>query len=476
MLCSPRFYGPLMILAVAATSGCHRSDDDNVDASTRPMLAAFNAVPDLPVATFLREEEVWSSIDHGVGTDFRSVDAGQYDVNFDVRLPGDETNTCNGDVDKDDVKDASECTRLATVSVNLIARHEYIVALLGTYGNTSIRVYDDTAHEFDTRTDDGDGADENLQVQFFNWSTALGTFDVYLEPPGTNLSATQVKAVLAPGDAYNGLDDAGTYVLTLTAVGNPNAPIYTSENFTLTRQTHVAFAILDGTGENGSAVKVSRFRGQGGDLLDRRVKTFMRLSNVAPDAGNFDVFAQGDYTAPLVADLALRQTSPYLEMDPTTLSDLELDVTPAGNVGVLLTRERTSLAKGERATFFLVKTSSGTVDGLKASDTTRRLGPYARLRLVSSLASSLDFYIVPHGNNIYTSSVSETLSGTSIGAGQLFEPGPYDVVIANAGTDTFVFGPTEIDMAGGGLYTIVAVPTVQTTRADVLLLDDFATQ
>jgi hypothetical protein len=33
--------------------------------------------------------------------------------------------------------------------------------------------------------------------------------DVYLEPPSTNLSVTQVKATLEPGDEFNGLVDSG---------------------------------------------------------------------------------------------------------------------------------------------------------------------------------------------------------------------------------------------------------------------------
>jgi hypothetical protein len=47
-------------------------------------------------------------------------------------------------------------------------------------------------------------------------------------------------------------------------------------------------------------------------------------------------------------------------------------------------------------------------------------------------------------------------------------------VIARAGTDTYLYGPQEVQMNGAGLYTIVAVPTAQTTRADLMLLDDFA--
>ena len=84
-----------VLCAAAALSayGCDSSHDDD-DGGARPLLAAFNAVPDMATITFLREEEVWSALDFGVGTEFRSVDADQYDVNFDSRLPGDETTTC----------------------------------------------------------------------------------------------------------------------------------------------------------------------------------------------------------------------------------------------------------------------------------------------------------------------------------------------------------------------------------------------
>src|SRR5262249_38774599 len=160
--------------------------------------------------------------------------------------------------------------------------------------------------------------------------------DVYIEPPGTNLSVTQVKATLAQGEEFNGLIDSGTYVLTLTPPGAPNSPIYTSDDFAVSQQTRVGLAVLDGTSDLTSNVRVSRFRDQGGDLLDRRAKTLMRMAHVAPNAGNVDVFAQENYTAPLFANVALDQEATYSPIDPTWLSSLELDVTPAGNPGVLL--------------------------------------------------------------------------------------------------------------------------------------------
>jgi len=464
-----------IVLVALAAAGCSSHHGNNSGAA-RPLLAGFNAAADMPDVTFLRVEEVWSSLSYGVATSFRSVDEGPYNLHFDSLLPGDMTTSCVGDINKDGVKDPNECTRVATQAINVLNGHEYIVALLGHYNALSVHVYDDTPHVFDNSTTDGDGVDTNMQVQLFNWSSSLGTVDVYIEPPGTNLSVTQVKATLAPGDEFNGLIDSGTYVLTLTAPGDPTSPAYTSEDFAVTQQTRVGFALLDGTSDLTSSMRVSRFRDQGGDLVDRRAKTLLRAAHVAPNVGNLDVFAQENYTTPLLANVALNQESAYTLIDPTWLSSLELDVTPAGNPGVLLARDQLTLTKGERATYFLVQTAAGLANGINAADGARRLAPYAQLRPVNSFGVSLDFFVIPHGNNVYTSTPNQTLSTASVGAFNTFGPGNYDIIIARAGTDTFVYGPREVALAGGGIYTIVAVPTPQTTSADVLLLDDFAQQ
>jgi hypothetical protein len=460
-------------LVALATAGCSKSHS-NGNGSVKPLLAAFNAAPDMPDVTFLRVEEVWSSMAFSSGTSYRSVDPDTYTINFDSLLPGDQTSSCQGDVNKNGSKDTNECTRVAMQSINVVNGHEYLAALTGKYGALAVRVYDDTPHVFDNVTTDGNGIDTNLQVQIFNWSSTLGSVDVYLEPPGTNLSVTQVKATLEPGDEFNGLVDSGDYVLTITPVGNPSAPIYTSDDVTLSQQTRVGFALLDGTSDTTSTVRVTRFRDQGGDLLDRRQPTLLRAANVSPSVGTVDVYAQEDYTRAIFTALALDQETPYITLDPTWLTLLELDVTPTGNVGVLLKRDELSFTKGQRSTYFLATTSTGAFNGLTGVDQTRRLAPYAQLRAVNSFGSSLDFYIIPHGNNVFTSTVNQSLSTASVGASQQFAPGSFDLIIAKSGTDTFVYGPQQVTLAGGGIYTIVAVPTDQASRANVLMLDDFA--
>jgi len=478
---SPRYNlkRPLLIafaVALAATlAACDSggsNDGGNGDSAGSPLLAAFNAVPNMRTITFLREEESWSALEYGQATGFRGVGADQYDLNFDTILPGDEATVCAGN-DGDGVKDEDECTRLTSTSINVIAKHEYLVALLGGYGNLRVQVYDKEVHEFDTSTTDGDPDDEDTEVQFFAFSDSLPEMDLYLERPGTNLSPVQVRATLTGGKEWHAVVPKGEYVITLSPVATPSSPFYTSETFAVQEQTHVAFAILSGAGDGTSIIKVERFRDQAGTLFDRRVRTELRLANLIKGGGSIDVYGNEDFTQPLVSALAEGATSPYINIPSGSLTDLELDVSPAANPGVLLAREEIDLGRGERSTFILFG-SAGRVDGLRVADPFRRIATHAQLRAINTAGAALDFFIVKTGSNINT--LSPTVNLASLATTQLMQldPDTYDIVLTRGGTDDVVFGPRTVELAGGGIYTIVATGRSDLTSADAVLLDDFA--
>ena len=462
----------VMLAATLAACDNGSSSDDGGDSPAQPVVAGFNAAPNMASITFLREEQRWSDLLYGQATEFRAVDADQYDMNFDTVLPGDETVSCNG-TDGDGIKDEDECTRLTSTSINVINDHEYVLALLGGYGNLRVQVYDKEVHEFDTSTTDGDPDDEDTEVQFFHWSDALPELDVYLERPGTNLSPVQARATLTSGGEWHGIVPKGDYVITLAPVANPSAAVYTSETFAVQEQTRVAFAIMSGAGEGTSVIKVERFRDQAGTLFDRRVQTQLRLANVVREGGSLDIFANEDFTQPLIAGLAEGAVSPYVTVPAGSLTDLELDATPAANPGVLLAREEVDLARGERSTFILFG-SVGRVDGIRVADPFRRIATHAQLRMINTAAAGLDFFVVRTGSNINTLSPTVNLGSTVATGLQLVDPDTYDIILTRGGTDDVVFGPKTVELAGGGIYTIVATGRSDLTSADAVLLDDFA--
>lgn len=464
----------IVVAALAAgASGCDRGSSDREDtAEARPLLAAFNAVPDMRAITFLREEEEWDDLNYGGATAFRGVDADQYDLNFDTILPGDKTSSCTGH-DGDGVKDDDECTRLVSQSVNVISGHEYVVALLGRWGNLRVQVYDKLIHHFDTTTDDGDPDDETAEVQFFHWSDDLPALDVYLARPGENLSPVDALATLTSGEEVHTVVDDGEYVITLSPVADPAHPLFTSQSFALQEKTRVAFAILSAAGEGTYALKVVRFRDQSGTLLDRRVATELRFAHVVPDEESFDVYIEEDFTQPFVANLAEGTTSDYVLVPPDAVTDLDIEITPAGNPAVLLGREQVDLSRGERATFVIFG-SAGRLDGLRVPDAFRRIATHARLRMINAASGRLDFFVVRTGSNINTLSPTSQLAAAGTTGLIDFDPGRYDIVLTRAGTDDVVYGPETVDLVGGGIYTVIATGTGNLTSVDALLLDDFA--
>lgn len=464
-----------VVLSAAFVAGCDNSsnDDDGSDGSENPYVGALHAVRDLGAVTFLREEEEWSSIEFGTGTDFRSVGADQYDFNFDALLPGDKTSACTGDNDGDDIKDDNECTRLESVSINALRNHEYTVVLFGSYAAREVLVFDRQRHVFDTVTSDGDPADEDAEVQFLHLAQSLGAVDVYVEPPGTNLSPVQARGSLSLRGEIVVMIDEGEYVLTLTAVGDPSTVYFTSEAFPIDAQTRVGFAIRDGAGAGTSTLVVNEFRDRSATLLDRNVTTELRIAHVAQLGGNVDVYVGGNFATPFAPNLGFAEMSPYGQVDGTRLIDLDVDVTPAGNPSAFLSREEIDLVKGERATFFILGSTAG-LDGVKSVDAFRRLATHAQVRLINGASTSLDFYVVPRGSNIATLSPTANVASRQSSGLRQFAPGTYDIVLTKPGTSIAVFGPDTVILEANGIYTIAATDTGEATSASVELLDDFA--
>ncbi|HEX6995819.1 MAG TPA: hypothetical protein VF339_16930 [Gammaproteobacteria bacterium] len=94
--------------------------------------------------------------------------------------------------------------------------------------------------------------------------------------------------------------------------------------------------------------------------------------------------------------------------------------------------------------------------------------------MINAASDRLDFFVVRSGSNINTLSPTAQLGAAATTGLVDFDPERYDIVLTRAGTDDVVFGPQTVDLAGSGIYTIIATDTGNLTSVDALLLDDFA--
>ena len=462
-----------VFLLMYVVSGCN--DDSSDDEAQNPILRVFHAVSDMGTITFLMDESAWANLEFGDSISAQ-VDPEQYETNFDTALPDDDTDICLGDEDDDGVKDDDECTRLAPGSINLVRNQEYLLVLFGQYNDLEVLEYEKPYHEFDTQDEDedGDAEDENMEVQFVHLAESLGQVDVYLEPPGTNLSPTQAIGTLSLKGEFHTLVDEDDYVLTLTAVADPGTVYFTSNTFSMKKQSRVIFAIRDSAGDSSSAVKVQFFGDQDGTLTDRNADTTLRIVHAVADGENIDVFSDNDFSEPFASNLEFGQASDFITVFPGSLTNLSLDVTPAGDPGIFLARENVTLTRGTQNSFYLIGETDNW-DGIKSTDDRRRLTTHARLKLINGANSTvLDFYIAEPNSNIGTLSPTASLAYRLSTGYQRFDPGTYEIVLTYSDTSTIVYGPQTIELSAGGLYTIIATTdTSDPTAAGALLLDDF---
>jgi hypothetical protein len=155
--------------------------------------------------------------------------------------------------------------------------------------------------------------------------------------------------------------------------------------------------------------------------------------------------------------------------------DHELNVTPAGNPGVLETEAAFTAPLGRLGTW-LVSGEPGTVFAGFDVDDRRVLPNEAKLNLYdgSTEFDNVDVFIVEPGTDI--DGVDPTMVTGALGTrvlGRRFVPGNYELILRETDTDSVVGGPVDISLADGGYYSVLLTNAAGGGALDVTLLDDF---
>ena len=442
-----RSKAPALLVLVCAGflfSGCTESQRE--EATGEAGIRGIHAMPTAPEVAFLIEERALGQLPYRGVSPAEVFDDLSYNFNFDTAFPGD-----------------SGTTRLATVATDVQPDIEYVFALTGTVDAPSIVVWETPERTFQE-------GDTVFEASAGHLAAGAGDLDVYLAPPGTAPAAGQARGTLAFGEILEPFDlEAGDWVLTVTAAGDPADVLFRSSTQEIAEQTALLFTIQDSEPSLTSTLSVQRVTRGGGSaqLADTRFRPTRRFVHAAFGTGGMDVVVDDDFASPLVSGLTFGQVSGDVAVPA---GDADYSVTQAGNPGAILHEEEDTTPANSRSTSFIAG-PPGDLELVTFTDNRRPIPRVVKLRLtlVSANFEEADIYILESGTDIADVapgfSKMKTLASTAY---LQLAPGSYDVTVTVAGEKTIAAGPLTLDLAGGDIAELAAIDTADPNVLDLV--------
>lgn len=310
------------------------------------------------------------------------------------------------------------------------------------------------------------------QIFGLHAAATLPAMDLYLERPGVGIAGATPRATVNPTEQFSPRTlPGGDYELFVTAAGNPADVWLTSAPINLPAGTNASFVIVDQRGTGTERINVMLIQGSSAILFDRNSLSELRTMNGAPDQLPRDVAINSEFSPPLFSATPFAAPTVY---KPVPLGAYPVQVTPAGNSGVLEIDTQTVGVIGEQVTM-LFGGQTGALLPVFAVDDNRRLNREAKLRLMNTASqfTAIDFTIVLPDGDPNLLFPQATLFPPGAAPYITLHPGDYDLYLHQAGTATILLGPTRITVAAGGIYGILAVDGPDTATANAVYFDDF---
>jgi hypothetical protein len=219
-------------------------------------------------------------------------------------------------------------------------------------------------------------------------------------------------------------------------------------------------------------ISVRRLTESGGssELGEVNTRPTQRFLHAASGTGNFDLYLDEDFTAPIVADVAYGEVTGDI---PLPSGESAYTYTAAGNVGAVLFEEDASIVTNTRTTSFLVGPEDD-LDVLSLVDDRRPVVGTSKVRLVqlSDNLDNVDIYLRPGGTDIedVNPTFPNVASPLSSGYSRL-EPGDYEITVTETGEKTPVAAVLLLDLAAGDIAEVAILDNVDPNLLDVIRYD-----
>ena len=441
-------------LVLASCSG--NSLEDPPDGALRFLHAA----PTLAQSDFLLVRVLRGSISYAAATDSFALDEDTYTINVDTQSPASTT----------------DVVRIVSEQRSITAGQESLLVLYDDGPTPALTEYLLPLNPLEAG---------NTEITALHAAKGAPAVDIFLEADGADLAAATPRATLAFKEISAPFSvPAASYRLTATTPGDPLDVLYQSPVFTSNELTSVLAGVLAGAGTTASPLRLS--------LLDRTATTPVALNDAGAPAshrfvngavtlGPVDVVIDGNFAAPTHAAVAPRVVTDYVGVGT---DELQLQITPAGNPGVVEFDQATTLSAGNLQTQ-VIAGATGSVTSRIFLDDNRGIAPRARFRFrnLADTFESIDVYLVEPGGTIdepVTGFFGLPVTGVEFVSTVLGDD--YDIILVENDGDpdtedtTVIAGPIAVTWDAARVYEVLIFDSDTPGTVDVSIADVTAPQ
>ena len=431
-------------LALMACSGSTQFPEPTGKGTFR----AINAISTSPNINFRLEEVSGQRI---LPMSYREMTASsrfddfEYDFNFEVRFPG-----------------VLQETRVATVTQKIEANKDYTFVATGSVESPTILTWVGDERSFEPE-------DTVAEVRIAHLAESVGSADFYFAPVGAAPTLGEADGTLAFGEFIPPQDvEAGDYVLTVTAPGDPSTILFQSVVVTYATQTAATVAIFDGTADDTAPISGRGLVTIGGSsftINDARFPSTLRFIQASEPLDTVDIYSDEALTNQVVAALPYAGTSAEIEVED---GEQAYFFTPAGTTGAIVFQTAVVPSRGQRFEHYSIG-ETGEFLGVSGTRDTQPIEIYPTLAVTNMLFNEqiVEVYVVEPGESI--EDVIPRFSALyGFVSGRLpIVAGCYDVIVT-ANDSKSPIGSTRIDVANGDVARFTLFATADPNVIEIL--------
>ena len=442
----PVFF-PALVTALLFLAGCG-SDSALPNPTGKGSVRAVNAINASPTFGFSIEERSIASVNYQEATAPSRYDDFEYRFNFETVRAG-----------------AVAATRVASVTQKIDADQEYTFVLTGSVDAPDVLVWEKPERVFTE-------ADTAFEIQVGHLAEGFPTVDVFIAAEGVAPASGDEVATLAYGSVMPPREfEAGDYIVTVTAAGDPSAVVFESDPVTFGAGNSLLVGVFAPTGNDVSPLSVRGFTSGGTAALitDTNSPSTLRIIHSSQDLGNVDVYNDEALTSVLANDVAFTNITGDR---PIATGSSDIKVTPAGSTASLLLETVASIGAGTRNNL-VITGSGGTYSATGYVPDRTSVQTFAKLSLFNGASNfeAVDLYVLDSGEAIVDETLPRAIaipSGNRSATIIEQDAGSYDLYVTALNEKTPIAGPLSLDIARGDVVELILFDTVSPDAGELV--------